>query len=115
MVFIGKLYNVYIFDKAPVYGAVDDGQAGLNDQPLEFGSVQEPSGPHPYGEGMVTTESAVISQGPQMAIVSHQPETYSSISTGMTSYWFSSLFVFSSTKNSRAILFILTKLKYRIE
>jgi hypothetical protein len=62
---------------------MDDSQAGLNDQPLEFGSVQEPSGLHPYAHDTENVDSAVISHGPQMTTVSHQPETYSTILSGM--------------------------------
>ncbi|XP_045177125.2 formin-binding protein 4-like [Mercenaria mercenaria] len=67
--------------EVPVYGTMDDDHAGLNDQPLEFGAVQESSGPHPYAEGTEMGESGVISHGPQMATVSHQPETYNTYST----------------------------------
>lgn len=67
--------------EVPVYGSVEDGQSGLNDQPLEFGTVQEPTGPHPYAEGMEGVDQAVISQGPQITTVSHEPETYLPVST----------------------------------
>lgn len=68
--------------QVPVYGSVESDQAGLNDQPLEFGTVQEPSGHHPYAEDMDVVDPGVISHGPQITTVSHEPENYHPVASG---------------------------------